>query len=120
MLHDEAIPLSVLQRQHRSINLKCKWQTYPLRASFFRYLHDTFGKAALFDLAYGDRPFTEVRYEALFGRSFDQLAAAWEADLRNRLAALDDAATQAQAYREQTPLRYAVQYGGICQAGEDF
>ena len=117
LYHEQAIPLSVLQSRHWELNLPCKWQAYPLRASFFQYLHETFGKEKVFALADAPPPVPLGQYEQVFGQSFEDLAQAWAANLTARFAAGDNMLTQAQAYRTQTPVQYAIQYDEVCTAG---
>jgi hypothetical protein len=51
-------PLRVLLERHGDLNHRCLSQTYPLRGFFFHYLHDTYGKEAVFRLAYAEDEMT--------------------------------------------------------------
>jgi len=112
---DEEIPLTLLMQDHSRLNLKCKWQTYPLRASFINYLNETFQTAALLKFVYGERP-NLMDYEKFFGQTIEQLYVAWRKDLLAKFSKSKNAPQKAKEYRETTP----AQYMHPCQAGQDF
>jgi hypothetical protein len=83
---------------------------------FFHYLHDNFGKDAVFKLAYAEEEMTAALFEKIFGRDFDALAHGWYEALVALLTTPVDAAQLARGYGEQTLAKYI--YG--CQAGKDY
>jgi hypothetical protein len=115
LIRDEAPPLRVLLERHRDLNHRCLTQAYSLRGAFFQYLHDTYGKAAVFRLAYAEEEMTPALFVQVFGRDFDTLAGEWREAMLARWATVADAAQQARAYREQTPAKHIY----VCQAGKD-
>lgn len=100
----QGIPMTELRARHDELNLPCKLQAYSLRASFFLYLGDTFGDAEL--LRFGEEHRDGTGYGTAFGAPLPDLAERWEADLRARYAAFEDADRLAREYREQSPARY--------------
>jgi hypothetical protein len=110
----EDIPMTILMGR-QDLNERCMGKAYPQRASFMKFLSETFGKDSLLALAYSERPVTEELYLALFGQSSAQLTAAWRTWALARLTLVPTGAEQATQYR-QSP----VQYFPICKAGADF
>lgn len=79
LIRDEAPPLRVLLERHRDLNPRCLTQAYALRGAFFQYLHDTYGKEAVFRLAYAEDEMTPVLFAQIFDQDFDTLAGDWRA-----------------------------------------
>jgi hypothetical protein len=98
------IPLSVLF-DHHEINPKCIAQAYPLRASFFSYLNETFGKEKVFKLAYSS-DVTKSTFEDIFGRPFDELVAQWKSYAEKSYSSTPNAETLKKDYVEKTPVKY--------------
>jgi hypothetical protein len=116
LLNHEAPPLRTLLEHHGRLNRLCLPQSYSLRGSFFHYLHDTFGKDALLQLAYSEEELTTALFTQVFGREFDALEQDWRAQTVTAFAATAQGAQLARDYRAKTP----VQYMYICQAGQDY
>jgi hypothetical protein len=116
LMNHEAPPLRTLVEQHGRLNWLCLPQAYSLRGSFFHYLHDTFGKDALLQLAYSEEELTMALFSKVFGRDFEVLEQDWREQTLTALAATAQGAQLARDYRAQTP----VQFMYICQAGQDY
>jgi hypothetical protein len=108
------IPLTTLMHRH-DINQHCMAQAYPLRASFMKFLLEEFGREKLLALTYPTAPVDDALYGAVFGKTPDELASAWEPWARARFAALPNAEASAAAY-----LASPIQYFPNCVAGTDF
>jgi hypothetical protein len=103
---DEDVPLLDLQRKHTQLNMPCRVKAYPLRASFFVYLTDTYGLDKMLALAAPETPATLKRYEDVLGTPFEQLAAEWRAALATDFAAWPEAKARAESWLAQTPIRF--------------
>lgn len=113
---DRAIPLDVLRRRHRALNLRCQIQSYSERVSFFGHLRDTFGLAALIDFIYDPAGVDSAAYEHAFGLSFSDLVRDWEAALSKRHRAIQGADALWAAYIGESP----AQYQNVCEPGKDY
>jgi hypothetical protein len=102
----EDIPLTVLRERHHEINLLCRAQAYPLRASFFDYLGKEYGEDAVLALAKEDEAGAVGDYEKHLGLPWEALVEDWRAGLRAAYDAIEDAAEQAERYRSETAIRY--------------
>jgi hypothetical protein len=91
---------------HPEANPRCLAQAYPERASFFRYLFGTYGKAKLFQLAYQQAPLTKDSFAATFGVSFDDLAAAWRPWALAQFKAVPDGPAQVDKYLNDTAIGF--------------
>lgn len=113
LVRGEGIPQQVMRDRHE-LNTPCEWQTYPLRASWFRYIEGEYGRETVLSIAYSEVETTDERLEALLGATLDQVDAAWEAWLLARYAAIPDADAIAQPYFQK--------FGNepICEAGVDW
>ncbi len=87
--------------RHGRLNLHCLPQSYSLRGSFFHYLHDTFGKDALLQLAYSEEELTTALFHTVFGREFDALEQAWREQTVTAFSATAQVSQLARDYREQ-------------------
>jgi len=113
LIRGQGIPQQIMRDRHE-LNTPCEWQTYPLRASWFRYIEDEYGREAVLSIAYSEVQTTDERIEALLGTTLAQVDVAWEAWLLARYAATPGAAGIAQPYFDR--------FGNepICVAGEDW
>lgn len=107
----EALSLDDLRSRHRELNMPCKLQAYSLRSGFFDWLGREFGDEKVLDLASREKAGALADYEEIFGASFADLTARWEAAARAAYASIDDADAQAAAFRTQSP----AQYQEICE-----
>jgi hypothetical protein len=109
----EGIPQRVMRARH-DLNSPCEWQTYPLRASWFLYVEETYGRQAVLDIAYSTVETTDERIEAVFGATLTEVDTAWEQWQRDRHAAIPNAEALAEPYFDKfanVP---------ICVEGEDW
>lgn len=113
LIRGDAIPMQVMRDRH-DLNTPCEWQTYPLRASWFRYVDETYGRAAVLAIAYAEVETTNEMIEDLLGTPIAQVDAGWDQWLRARYAAIPNAEVVAQAYMS----RFGDQH--FCQAGVDY
>ena len=113
LIRGDAIPMQVMRDRH-DLNTPCEWQTYPLRASWFRYVDETYGRAAVLAIAYAEVETTNEMIEGLLGAPIAQVDAGWDQWLRARYAAIPNAEAVAQAYMA----RFGDQH--FCQAGVDY
>ncbi len=109
-----AIPPAVLRQRHHALNLPCQNQSYTQRASWFRYLDETYGRAATLAVAYSARDVTDAVALSLVGVDLPAIDAGWEASARQRYATYPNASTLAAEYRTLVP-DYVV-----CLAGRDY
>jgi len=113
LIRGEGIPQQVMRDRH-DLNTPCQWQTYPLRASWFRYVEEAYGRETVLAIAFSEVETTDARIEGILGTTLAQVDAAWDAWLLARYAATPDAAAIAQPYFQK--------FGNepICVAGEDW
>ena len=71
------ISLSSLYRNHEKIP-EYDTNAFATRASFFKYLDETYGREKVFELAYYDDLISESVFEKIFSRSFLNLTSAWQ------------------------------------------
>ena len=109
----EGIPQQVMRDRH-DLNSPCEFQAYPLRASWFLYVRETYGAQAVLDIAYSTVETTNARIEEVLGDPLAEVDAAWEQWQRNRYAAIPNAAQLAAPYFQK--------FGNepTCVAGEDW
>lgn len=111
---DEEIPLRLLRDRHSDLNMACRAQSYTLRSSFFDWLGRTYGDEVLLQMASRENAGALEDYEALFGKSFDALAAEWREAALKAYRTVSDADRLAEAYRTGTP----IQYMNVCREGD--
>lgn len=113
LLRGDAIPFQVMRDRHE-LNTTCEWQTYPLRASWFRYVDQAYGRAAVLAIAYAEVETTNAMIQGVLGVPVSQVDADWDQWLRARYAALPGADAEAAAY--------LARFGGqhMCRAGVEF
>ena len=113
LIRGEGIPQQVMRDRH-DLNSRCEWQTYPLRASWFRYVEDEYGLEAVLAIAFSEVETTDERIESVLATSLEQVDADWEQWLLARHAAVPNAADIAAPYFQK--------FGAepICQAGVDW
>lgn len=113
LFRGEGIPQHVMRARH-DLNQPCEFQTYALRASWFRYVEATYGRQTVLDIAFSTVETTDERIETLLGVTLAEVDAAWEQWQRDRYADIPNAAQIAQPYFQK--------FGNepICEAGEDW
>lgn len=95
------IPLQALRERHDELNSPCEWQAYPQRASWFRYIDETFGRDAVLSIAYAEVETTTQMIEGVLGVPVAQVDADWREWLLARYAAIPDADEVAAAYLDR-------------------
>jgi hypothetical protein len=113
LVRGEGIPQQVMRNRH-DLNTACEWQTYPLRASWFMYVRETYGSQAVLDIAYSTVETTSARIESVLGTSLPDVDVAWEQWQRDRYEAIPNAAEIADPYFQK------FQGAPICVEGEDW
>jgi len=113
LIRGEGIPQQVMRDRH-DLNTPCQWQTYPLRASWFLYVEEQYGREVVLSIAYSEVETTDDRIEALLGATLEQVDTAWEAWQLARYAAIPGAEAIVQPYFQK--------FGNepICEAGVDW
>jgi hypothetical protein len=110
----EGVPLGLLRPRNQELNTPCEFQTYPVRASWFSFVDDVYGRPVVLEIAYSEIEVTSAVAQGMLGASLAQLDAAWEQWVSARYAAVPDADALAQAYRQR------IAGARICLAGVDF
>lgn len=114
VLTDTDIPPATLRERHEQLNTRCDLQAYSQRASWFRYLDESFGRAATLQVVYPDVEPTSSIVRGILGVGLDELDLRWDAWIRTRYASYPGAGAVAQAYGDRTP------WYQTCLAGVDF
>ena len=91
--------LALLRRSHEELNLSCAHQSYTMRASWFRFVDETYGRHATWDIMYGGQEMTLEVVEEILGDSLSVVDEAWRSWVLKRYAAIPDANAQASSYR---------------------
>ena len=93
------LSLAMLRESHRALNEKCQLQAYPMRASWFRYVDETFGRQAALDVMYSGREMTPAVVEEVLGEPLTVVDENWRAWVRARYDEHPAADAEAEAYR---------------------
>ncbi len=123
MLTGQDVPLQILRDRHEQLDALCLFQAFALRASWFQYLDETFGRDKVFELAYSDiEPTPEVVIDIL-GVGLPELDSGWTVWLAARYAASESADELGESYRAHLKA-YAESFGFddiyVCSDGVDF
>ncbi len=110
----EHIPPAVLRENHDALNQPCEVQAYPQRASWLRYVDETFGREALLAMVYPDQEPTDEVVQSITGMTLAEIDAEWEAWIAARFVAFPAAPAVAAAYRARTS------WARLCVAGVDW
>jgi hypothetical protein len=110
----QAIPNDILRPRNQELNDPCTNQAYPQRASWFHYIDDTYGRAAVLAVAYSQVEVTSEVAETLLGVGLAQVDSGWEQWVSARYDAIPNADSLAQAYRRWVP------ESTVCVAGVDY
>ena len=101
---DEYLPLEEIRTRHRELGSRCQLQSYLERASFFAYLVEQQGLAALVKLSDQRSNPGDDDYVRVYGRPFSELVADWEAKLLSDYQATPGADEMARRYRQEPPI----------------
>jgi len=110
----QAIPHDILRPRNQELNGPCDHQAYTQRASWFRYIDETYGRATTLAMAYSAVEVTDAVTGDVIGRTLSELDAEWEAWITARYSAIPNADGLALAYRAWVPET------AVCVAGEDY
>lgn len=86
---------------HNELNLTCSLQSYPLRASWFEYVDETYGRNAILEIMYGGREMTPQVVEEVLGNPLSEIDAAWQKWITNKYRANPNADSLAKSYVER-------------------
>jgi hypothetical protein len=114
VLSGEGVPPGILRPRNQEINNQCEFQVYPMRASWYRHIDETYGRTAVLAIAYSEVEVTSQVGQNLLGVTLEELDAAWEQWVSDRYAAIPDADALAQAYRQR------IAGAHVCVAGVDY
>ncbi len=91
--------LALLRKSHEELNLMCAHQSYTKRASWFRYVDQTYGRQAALEIMYGGREMIPEVVENILGNSLVVVDEAWRNWVLERYAANPRADDLAATYR---------------------
>ena len=111
--NDLDVPHELLRENHDALNRPCQFQAYPQRASWMRFIDETFGRNALLTVAYPEEEPTSSLFFSTLGLSHPQGDAAWRSWLRSLCDEYPAADSLAAQYAER-----ATSFD-ICVPGED-
>ena len=94
----EATGLAMLRESHEALN-ECWHQVYPMRASWYRYVDETYGRQSALDIFYGGREMTPAVVEDILGDSLAVVDADWRTWVLSRYEEHPGADVQTAAYR---------------------
>ncbi len=92
------LTLAMLRESHGALN-ECWHQAYPMRASWYRYVDETYGRQSALDIFYGGREMTPAVVEEILDDSLAVVDADWRTWVLARYDAHPGADVQTAAYR---------------------
>lgn len=95
------LTLDSLRNNHEALNMKCQIQSYPMRASWFRYIVAAYGFQAAMNINYSKTEMTPEYIEALLGESLPVVDANWRDWVLARYADQQGADQEAEQYRNR-------------------
>lgn len=110
----QAVPHDILRPRNQELNDPCQNQAYTQRASWFRYIDETYGRSAVLSLAYSEVEITTDVAETVLGIGLGELDSDWMQWATARYEAIPRADSLARAYRRWVP------ESAVCLAGVDF
>ncbi len=69
--------LASLRSSHNELNLACSLQSYTMRASWFRYVDETYGRQLALEIMYGGREMKPATVEEILGEDLDVVDKGW-------------------------------------------
>lgn len=93
--------LATLRASHEELSLKCQGQSYILRASWYRYVHEELGRDVLMDLVAAREGLGPDAVEAVLGTNVEKVDADWAAWAQARYEAHEGADAEAAAFHAQ-------------------
>ena len=91
------LSLAALRTAHATFNT-CWHQAYTMRASWFRYVDEVYGRDVLLDMVYTKDGYAPDVVEAVLGRALEEVDADWRAAVSRRYAAYPNADTEVKDY----------------------
>ncbi len=95
------LTMAALRDRHDALNGRCQVEAYPMRASWFRYVDETFGRAAALEVMYSGREMTPSVVEAALGVPLAEVDAGWRNWVIERFEAHPSAEAEVKAYRDR-------------------
>jgi hypothetical protein len=71
------LTLNRLRLNHEELNFGCQFQSYTMRASWFRFIEETFGREAAIDIAYSTQEMTPDYIQSVLGEPLSVVDANW-------------------------------------------
>ncbi len=102
---NQDIPLEVLWKHHE-INGRCVAQAYPLRASFFFYLEQEYGRDAVFKLANSQQKVTEEIFLNIFKKNLSTLVAEWRPWAIDQFNKISGNEQILKTWQDSTPIKF--------------
>ncbi|MFQ3249474.1 MAG: hypothetical protein ACI9O6_001282 [Glaciecola sp.] len=93
------LSMTSLRAHHEELNLTCAHQSYTMRASWYRYVDETYGRQAALDIMFGGREMRPRVVQAILGDSLAEVDAGWRTWVLTRYAEHPRADAQTAAYR---------------------
>ncbi|MEP1306893.1 MAG: hypothetical protein ABJK35_03675 [Balneola sp.] len=93
------LTLALLRTSHEELNLSCAHQSYTMRASWFRFVDEVYGRQATLDIMYGGREMTPAVVEEILGNSLEVVDDAWQTWVLERYSSHSEADTESTSYR---------------------
>ncbi len=93
------IAIAKLRTSHEELNLSCPHQSYTMRASWFRFVDETYGRNVTLEIMYGGKEMTPVVVEKILGESLIIVDNKWQKWVLKHYASHPGADAQAASYR---------------------
>ena len=90
-----------LRQNHEELNFGCQFQSYTMRASWFRYIEAIYGRQAVIDIAYSTQEMTPEYIHSVLGESLTVVDANWQDWVLARYADQPAADQEAEQYRRR-------------------
>ncbi len=123
LVTNQAVPLQMLRILNSELSGRCLYQAYALRASWFSYLEETYGREKVFEMMYSETDPTAGVIAQIFGVELAELDTRWASWLVERYSAIEGADALGASYRARLK-DYASHFGFddiyVCEAGIDF
>jgi len=95
------LSLHRLRQNHEDLNFACQFQSYTMRASWFRYIEAVYGPQAVIEIAYSTQEMTPEYISSVLGDSPSVVDANWRDWVLARYADHLAADQEAEKYRQR-------------------
>ena len=102
VISGNAIDQDYLRTHHDIINEPCKLQAYPLRASWCRYIEETYGLDKLLSIVYTTIEPSSKYVDDLLGQNLNIIDTDWEKWIEDLYTQIDEAEDIAERFKRQT------------------